>query len=145
MSKDDIIRFLKEIGKTTLEFNPYTYKGLEANEYHWDKYLSGDIYDIYETEDTPFYRYSDLTKIDIDSNKDKEKYLDHMIAACDVDNLLIIFLGYHNEDSSLDLYATEHLIDYPAYRLLAIFKLDELSKCGFIIKINFKEETRDAS
>ena len=145
MSKDDIIRFLKEIGKTTLEFNPYTYKGLDANEYHWDKYLSGDIYDSYETDDTPFYRYSDLTKIDIESNNDKEKYLDHMIAACDVDNLLIIFLGYHNEDASLDLYATENLIDYPAYRLLAIFKLDELSRYGFIIKINFREETRDAS
>ena len=68
-----------------------------------------------------------------------------MIAACDVDNLLIIFLGYHNEDASLDLYATENLIDYPAYRLLAIFKLDELSRYGFIIKINFREETRDAS
>jgi hypothetical protein len=144
MNKDDLIRFLKEIGKTTLEFNPNIYKSLNANEYHWDKYLSGDIYDLYETDDAPFYRYSDLTKLDTNSNT-TEKYLDNMIAACDVDNLLIIFLGYHNEDSSLDLYATEHLIDYPAYRLLAIFKLDELSKYGFIIKINFREEARDAS
>lgn len=144
MLKTDIVRFLKEIGKTYLEFSPYKFKGLDANEYHWDKYLTGDLYDVYN-ENSKFYRFSDLTVIEENTPKYPIKHLDNMIAACDVDNLLILFLGYNSDDVSLDLYATEHAMDStPAYRLLGIFKLDELSKEGFIIKINFSEDTPDA-
>ena len=138
MSKDDIIRFLKEIGKTTLAFEPYQYKGLPANTYHWDKYITGDLYDQYETDNTKFVKFEDL-KILEEQPKEPVKLLDYMFATCDVDNLLILFFGYTSDDISLDLFATEHVIEPPAYRLLGVFKLDELSREGFIVKINFKE------
>ena len=136
MSRDDILRFLKTIGKTTIQFTRYQYKGLDANEYHWDKYISGDLFDF--CKESAYYSFRDLTKLD-QKPKYPEKYLDYMYAVCDVDNLLILFFGNNNEDIDLDRLAIEHVINPPSSRLLAIFKLDELSKEGFIIKLNFKE------
>lgn len=140
MLKEELTRFLKSIGKTTIEFNKYQYKGLDANEFHWDKYVSGDLFDFYENPDEEpiYYSFTNLDKLD-KKPKYPEKYLEYLYAVCDVDNLLILFFGLNNEDIDLDRIATEHVINPPASRLLAIFKLDDLSKEGFIIKINFKE------
>ena len=51
MSRDDILRFLKEQGKTTLTFNRNNYKGSDISLYHWDLYQTGDLYEYKEGQD----------------------------------------------------------------------------------------------
>lgn len=131
MSRDDILRFLKEQCKTTLTFNRYNYKGSDLNLYHWDLYQTGDLYKYEEGQD--HYSIAELKKFDYD--KYRYEYLDELCAYCDVDNLLIIFMGV-STSSPEELFYLDDIHE----QLYAIFKLDDISKEGFVIKINFNKE-----
>ena len=138
MLKSDIVRFLKEIGKTTLEFTKNQYKGLDANKYHWDEYYTGDLYDLYENQ-SPLYYASTLKLMTNPTEDNNGDLLVSMSAYLDVDMLLIIFVGDNHNDIVLDRFATENILEPPPERLFGIFKLDELTKDGIIVKIDFKE------
>ena len=138
MTKTDIINFLKSIGIRNLTFSKNTYKGLDNNEYHWDKYRTGDIYLFSYSETGQKYLIDNLTKIN--SDKLTNNLLEDMCAWYVDDMNLILFMGTTYKDCEISDLLTEQGENYwTPERLFGIFTIDELTKEGIKITIDFRE------
>ena len=141
MTKQDIIRFLKENDVKNLTFIRNQYKGLNNNEYHWDKYCTGDLYLFSYSESGKAYLVDNLAEITEKPEEIRYHLLEDMSAWYVEDMDLILFMGTTYKDCEMSDLLTEQGENYwTPDRLFGIFTLDELTKEGITVTIDYRED-----